>query len=130
MSVGPQGRAAPAAMIWFSKGGPEGSIATIPRTSPGRASASSHPKGPAWECVTSTAGPIRSSSAAPAAVRALARVLGVQPRLGPGAELPGRRAVALRVGRDGGRLPALVGGVVDGAPARRLVRQGPDLTHF
>jgi len=41
------------------------SIATIAFTSCGRASAISQPAGPPSECVTSTAGPMRSSSSAP-----------------------------------------------------------------
>ncbi|MNC86380.1 hypothetical protein D3C83_20340 [compost metagenome] len=47
-------------------GAPLGSIARIPFTSFGRASAMVQPNGPPWECVNRIAGPMRSSSAAPA----------------------------------------------------------------
>ena len=66
MSVGPQARALPVPMMVFSNGGPEGSIAMMPLTSFGRASAISQPNGPDCECVSTIAGPILSSSAAPA----------------------------------------------------------------
>ena len=45
------------------KGGPFGSIARIARTRSGRASATSQPNGPERECVSTIAGPMRSSSA-------------------------------------------------------------------
>ena len=67
MSVGPQRRALPVPMIVASNGGPDGSIAMMPLTSAGRASAISYPNAPDWECVSAIAGPILSSSAAPAA---------------------------------------------------------------
>src|SRR5215467_7839892 len=66
MSVSPQGRALPVAMIVASNGGPAGSIAMIALTSRGRASAINQPKGPDCEWVSTIAGPILSSSAAPA----------------------------------------------------------------
>jgi hypothetical protein len=66
MSVGPHGRAGSFDRVALWNGGPEGSTAMMPRTSFGLASASSQPNGPACECVTRIAGPIRSSSAVPA----------------------------------------------------------------
>src|SRR5262249_3829172 len=61
-----QARALPVPMIVFANGGPDGSIATMPLTRFGRASAMSHPNGPDCEWVKTIAGPILSRSAAPA----------------------------------------------------------------
>jgi hypothetical protein len=67
MLVRPQARPLPVENSTFSIGGPGGSMAILPFTSLGRASAISQLKYPAWEWVIRIAGPILSSSAAPAA---------------------------------------------------------------
>src|SRR5580704_3406467 len=69
MSVGPHGRSLPVAMMVPSNGGPAGSIAMMPLTSFGRASAMSQPKAPDCEWVSTIAGL--------AFVGAFARPLGV-----------------------------------------------------
>ena len=57
-----------APLNWISRtGGPFGSTATMALTRSGRRSAIAQPKGPDCECVNTTAGPIRSSNATPAA---------------------------------------------------------------
>lgn len=63
VSVTPKGRAGPVgAKMTFTKGGPDGSMAIRVLTRFGRASAIAHPKGPDWEWVNKTTGPIRSKS--------------------------------------------------------------------
>ncbi len=118
MSASPQARAGPVLRIASSKGGPEGSRATIARTSAGLASARSQPNGPACEWVTEDRrpDPVEERGAGrldePLGVRVarqvldLARVEGVEDRVAPAAA-PLAGAGPLRVGLGRGQVPRL-----------------------
>jgi hypothetical protein len=63
----PHGRAGEVLKTALRNGGPLGSAATMAFTSCGRSSAITQPNEPDCECVSTIAGPILSSNAAPAA---------------------------------------------------------------